>query len=96
MITLEVTVRGGIPPMPIKVHIDKLGSSDDRDYESQTSFSRSHDLTPGNYILIVTGMNPEGGNTVVNLTGDFVQAPSPNPPEMRATRIYSVPFFFVI
>ncbi len=96
MISLSVTVSGGIPPIDIRVSIDNLDNTDDLSYVRPGSFSQPHELPKGKYILIVTGMNPESGSTTIDLSGDFETEPSPSTPLTRSTKTYSVPFFFTI
>jgi len=98
MITLKVTVNGGKAPKDILVHIENLKNTHDISYTKPNSFNQDHDLPSGEYVLIVTGMNPNavGANTEISITGDFSTAPVPKSPVKKATQIFSAAFYFII
>lgn len=97
MINLEVTVRNGIPPMPITVNIDSISDpSQNQQFSKDLGFTESLNLQPGSYTLIVNGMNPDGGNVEIQLTGNFQSGPLPAAQYTSDTETYTALFYFVI
>ncbi|MET0946034.1 MAG: hypothetical protein ABWY22_11535, partial [Flavobacterium sp.] len=77
MVNVKVDVFGGISPSPIKVFIDNLNNADDHHYSNPVSFSQNFDLSPGRYMMTVTGVNPNNANahTEMDVTGTFSVGP---------------------
>ncbi|AWI25639.1 hypothetical protein [Flavobacterium pallidum] len=97
MITLDVTVQDGIPPLPLSVDITCLdNAANNQNYQSDLGFTKDFDLAPGRYTLIVHGSNAPGGNSEVTLTGTFQTGPVPKAQYTSAISIYTALFYFVI
>lgn len=93
--TLSVTVKNGEqPPTDINVTLD--GPSYHQFYVRPSSFSKSESLQSGAYDLTVSGSNPDGGETVITLSGDFDGEPDPSRQETRDSKEYSMNFSFII
>ena len=76
--TLTVTVKGGKPPVSIRVRCFKNGGHF-LDLSFPQSFS--HDfigLEVGEYSFIINGINPIGGNTDCSLTQDEITLHPPD------------------
>ncbi|GGI24573.1 hypothetical protein [Pedobacter mendelii] len=96
MITLKVTINGGIAPLPIKVYVDNLATTNDLRFTRDESFEEILNLQPGKYSIMVGGKNPQNGNTDISLTGDFKDGPDPQSSFNRSTPVFSVLYFIEI
>ncbi|MGK4568212.1 hypothetical protein [Flavobacterium sp. 3HN19-14] len=98
MLNLNVTVTGGIPPMPISVDFTNLNdATQNLSFKESMGFSNNYNFAPGQYTLVISGMNPDGGGAVsIALTGTFQSAPLPNPTYTSGNPTYSAIFYFVI
>jgi len=94
MITISVTVKGGTAPLPIKVFIDNLNDNQyDQKITKDRSFSENFDLPSGKYMIVVSGMNPQGGTTDISVTGAFTVGPRPDSSTTAYKTLYSVLFY---
>jgi hypothetical protein len=93
MINIAVTVRGGIAPLPIKVAIDNLDNNHDIKFSRGGSFNESFNVPPGRYMIIISGMNPAGGTTEMNVSGDFNLGPLPTENKTTEKTYYSQLFY---
>lgn len=91
MITVEV-ITTKKPPIPIKVFIDNLASTNDILFTSKLGFSQKFILASGKYIIRVSGMNGKGGKTTVKLTGEFKEGPDPTSPQTTEDSFFLIPF----
>lgn len=96
MINITVNVRGGMAPLPIKVVIDNLDNSHDIKFSRSNSFSENFNLPSGRYMIIISGMNPEGGSTEMIVNGDFSEGPLPTSNKTTEKTFYSQLFYGVI
>jgi hypothetical protein len=96
MVTINVKVSGGIAPIPIMVDITNLDTKQNIKFESDKSFTKPFDVNSGRCTIIISGMNPEGGKTEINLTGDFKQGPNPSAKKTTSKAFYSQLFFGII
>ncbi|KQS35757.1 hypothetical protein [Pedobacter sp. Leaf194] len=96
MVTLKVTINGGIAPLPVKIYVDNLASTNDFRFTRDESFEEPLNLQPGKYSIMVGGKNPENGNTDVSLTGEFIDGPEPQSSFNRSTPVFSVLFFIEV
>jgi hypothetical protein len=98
MITVHVTVFGGMAPTPIKLIIDNLANTHDFSYSSATSFSQNFDLPKGEYLLTVSGLNPKaaGAHTEIKVSGSFMSSPVPASQVDTTQPFYSEAFYFEI
>jgi hypothetical protein len=94
MTTIEVIVTGGIAPIPIKVVIDNLNNNEDLTFKREFSFKEKFDLTTGEYLITITGMNPSDGTTEMRVSGTFDDGPDPADHHIVSTRFYSK-FFYI-
>ncbi len=97
MINLDVTVRNGIPPLPITIDITCLDDhTNNLSFSKDMGFNETYNLAPGRYTLIVNGMNPDGGDVAINVAGDFQTGPLPSGQYASSTPTYTAVFYFVI
>ena len=97
MITLKVTVTNGVAPTGIQILLDKVGGGFHDQFNEPLSFSKDYNLTAGDYLLTVNGINPRpNGTTTVELTGSFKGAPDPPSPQEQSTEHFTFDFFFTI
>ena len=98
MLNLNVTVTGGIPPLPISVNFTNLNNPDHNlCFKKNMGFTESYDLPPGQYTLIINGSNPDGvGAVAITVTGTFQSAPLPNANYSSNNPTYTAIFYFVI
>lgn len=96
MTHLEVIVRGGVLPLPIKVFINNIDNDNDLSFSRQESFSESYDLATGRYTVMVGGMNPLNGDTTITLSGDFKVGPLPQAQVVVKDSLFSVIFYIEI
>ncbi|MFL9483862.1 hypothetical protein ACI6Q2_13880 [Chitinophagaceae bacterium LWZ2-11] len=97
--TLNVTVSGGITPLPIQVSFLKDGNN-----ISTFSFSNSftHTFTGlvkgSSYDITVGGFNPAGGSTVISVTTDQItlSSVSDSSPITKNGKSYLVDFNFTV
>jgi len=96
-ITLTVNVNGGNqPPVDIRVYLTGPGLEDHQVFTRPGSFSYPFSLAPGNYQLMVGGMNPFGGSTTVILAGNISSGPIPESPQTQSSAQYAFTFYFTI
>lgn len=93
MITIKVTVRNGIPPVPIKVFIDNMENSNDIFFKSKMGFEQDFKVTSGKYIINIFGVSPKDGSTEISITGSFKAGPVPATPLTVPDQIYSESFY---
>jgi len=96
MIIIDVQVNGGVLPIPIKVFIDNIDNSDDFRFTRTTSFNEHVALAKGRYMLTISGMNPDEGHTIMKITGDFSEKPTPAAEQRGDKRFFSKLFYFEI
>lgn len=98
MLNLNVTVTGGIPPLPISVNFTNLNNAaNNLSFEKNMGFTDSYDLSPGQYTLIINGANPDGeGAVAIAVSGTFKEAPLPNTNYSSKNPSYTAIFYFVI
>lgn len=92
--TISVEVTGGVSPIPIKVVIDNINNTEDTSFKRELSFTESFDLAPGEYFITITGMNPQGGETDMEVNGDFETGPIPSHRQSSDEPFYSK-FFYI-
>jgi hypothetical protein len=66
-VRIKVDVFGGTAPVPILIFIDKVGSKDDTSIKRDGSFDETFVIGQGEYNVIVSGENPNGGKTHVKV-----------------------------
>ncbi len=95
--TLTVTVKGGMPPVTIRV---KLFKNNTLQVELSSLKSFSHpfsDLGTGNYAIYIAGMNNPGASTTCSLTTNEISLnPPDNSPVTKSEETYWVVFRFDI
>jgi hypothetical protein len=98
MLNLNVTVTGGIPPLPISVDFTNLNNAaDSLSFKKSMGFTESYNLAPGQYTLIINGTNPDGAGAVaIALTGTFQSEPLPSANYSSNNPSYTAIFYFVI
>lgn len=96
MITIKVTVTNGVPPVPIKVHIDNMANANDVFYKSKLGFQQDFNIVPGKYIITIFGVSPKDGTTEVTLSGKIKNGPFPATPLKATDQIYSLSFYVEI
>ena len=98
MLNLNVTVTGGIPPLPISVDFTNLNNAaGNLSFKKDMGFSESYDLEPGQYTLVINGSNPDGAGAVaIAVTGTFQSDPMPNANYSSDNPTYTAIFYFVI
>ena len=92
--TIDVQVSGGVSPIPIKVVIDNINNNEDLSFKRELSFSESYKLAPGEYLITISGMNPEGGETDMEISGEFEKGPMPSHRQSSDEMFYSK-FFYI-
>ena len=95
--TLKVTVSGGLAPFPIKVKLLKAGVLQG-EFENSTSFQHQFtNLVAGSYRLMISGTNPAGGSTKVEITkNDITLHPPDDSPITKSDHNYIVTFTFTV
>lgn len=66
-VRIKVNVKGGLAPVPILAFIDKVDSNDDIRIKRIGSFDETFFIKQGEYNVIVSGENPHGGTTNVEV-----------------------------
>lgn len=96
MTNITVNVFGGVAPLPIRVMIDNLDNNDDIKFTRNKSFSENYNLPPGRYTIIISGMNPSGGRTEMQVSGSFLEGPLPTAQKTTNETYYSQFFYIII
>ena len=95
--TLTVTVRGGKPPVTIRIRCFK-NNKHFLDISSPKSFQHPFiGLKKGEYSIFIMGFNPLNGSTECSLTPDEItlHPPDPSPVEKTGTA-YLAAFHFTV
>lgn len=66
-VRIKVDVKGGTAPVPILVFIDKVSSNHDTSIKRDGSFDETFVIGQGEYNVIVSGENPIGGQTDIQV-----------------------------
>ena len=64
---IKVDVSGAVAPVPIKVSIKGKDNGYRKVITHDQSFQESIDLPPGEYSIVVSGENGEGGTTDITI-----------------------------
>jgi hypothetical protein len=79
MVTITVDVFGGIPPTEIEVFIENTSTKKNETHTHPSSFTSTHNLDAGDYVIQICGLSPEGGRTEISITCDNCSfGPVPN------------------
>lgn len=71
-INVKVRVKNGSAPIKFLVLITNIDTKKIKDIELNTPFQESFELSSGNYLIYVSGLNPDGGTTEIIVSGDFL------------------------